>query len=428
MDADMDADTPKAPLANKKILVVAFCTIFLDLLGFGLIIPIQPFYAKALGASATIVTILSAVYSIMQFFFSPFWGALSDKIGRKPIILFSILISAVGHVLFAMASGLGMLFLARIVTGFGNANIGVAQAIIADVTTKENRSKGMALIGIAFGFGFLLGPAIGGFLGTISPQMPFWVAGGLSLVNWVFALVFLQETRPKEKEVDGNGHQARKVFDWKVFAKSQQYLNVSNLLWMTLLYTVSFALMEQAISLYIESVWVTDIMLTDDERIKQAGLQTAYFLIAVGITAIFVQGGAIGPLTKKFREINLIRWGLAIVMVAMVLIPVLGDTQNYRLFLLSSVILAIGTGISNPSRQAFLSQSVPDEEQGAILGLNQSMGALGRALGPAVAGYIFEMQATLPFYIAAVILLLTLPMAWRLQPLSMSSSTETTTK
>ena len=173
-----DNTEPKKP--SKKVLIIAFMTIFLDLLGFGIIIPIQPFYVKSFGATPTVVTLLGASYSMMQFFFSPFWGGLSDKVGRRPIILFSIVISAIGHFMFAMASGLWVLFAARMLAGFGNANIGTAQAIIADVTTAENRSTGMALIGVAFGLGFLFGPAVGGYLGGISPSCPLgsrWIVG-----------------------------------------------------------------------------------------------------------------------------------------------------------------------------------------------------------------------------------------------------------
>ena len=155
-------------------LFVAFLTIFLDLLGFGILIPIQPFFAESLGASASTVTLLSATYSIMQFLFAPFWGSLSDRYGRRPIILSSIFISAIGYFIFASAQSLQLLFLSRALSGFGNANLGAAQAIIADSTTGADRAKGMGLIGAAFGLGFIFGPAVGGILGQISPRTPLW--------------------------------------------------------------------------------------------------------------------------------------------------------------------------------------------------------------------------------------------------------------
>ena len=169
-----------ANLSSRKPLVIAFFTIFLDLLGFGIIIPVQAFYAQDFGASATAVTLLGGSYSLMQFFFAHFWGSLSDKVGRRPIILSSVAISAVGHFVFAMAPSLSILFLARMIAGFGNANIATAQAIISDSTTHENRAKGMGIIGAAFGLGFIFGPAIGGFLGQYSPTLPSFAAGVLA--------------------------------------------------------------------------------------------------------------------------------------------------------------------------------------------------------------------------------------------------------
>ena len=386
---------------SSRPLIIAFFTIFLDLLGFGIIIPIQPFYVKSLGATATVVTLLGASYSLMQFFFAPFWGTLSDRIGRRPIILFSILISAIGHFLFAFAGSLGLLFVARMLAGFGNANIGTAQAIIADVTTKENRATGMALIGVAFGLGFLLGPAVGGFLGTISPSMPFLVAGGLSIANLVFAFFMLKETK-SESSVPNE----RKLFDLQLFSSAKKFVNVRALLLISLIYTTSFALMEQAISLFIEAIWVSpDLSLDSEAKFEEAGLLTAYYLVVVGITAIVVQGGLIRPLSRKFGEANLTRVGVLVVLLAMLSIPLVGGLGQYTLFLSTAVLLAFGTGIINPAKTALLSRSIPDEEQGTYLGLNQSFSAIGRFIGPTFSGFLFEQWIDLPFYTAAILLL-----------------------
>ncbi len=396
---------------SKKVLIVAFLTIFLDLLGFGIIIPIQPFYAKSLGATATVVTLLGASYSVMQFFFSPFWGGLSDKVGRRPIILFSIVISAIGHFMFAMASGLTTLFAARMLAGFGNANIGTAQAIIADVTTAENRSTGMALIGVAFGLGFLFGPAVGGYLGGISPSMPFWVAGGLSVANWIFAFFFLKETKSADST-----HKARPIFDVELFKRSKQYVNVSAVLWITLIYTTAFALMEQAIALYIEHVWITDATLSMEDRIEAAGWKTANYLVIVGVTAIIVQGGLVRPLTKKFGEVWMTRVGIGFVVAAIGLIPILGDTANFMLFCVTAIIMAMGTGLLNPAKSALISRGAPDDEQGAVLGLNQSFAAMGRMLGPIFSGMLFEWFVGAPFFSAAGLLLIASIVAMQLTP------------
>jgi MFS transporter, DHA1 family, tetracycline resistance protein len=390
-----NTESSATPPLSKKALIIAFFTIFLDLLGFGIIIPIQPFYAKSLGATATVVTLLGASYSIMQFLFSPFWGQLSDRFGRRPIILFSVFISAIGHFIFAFASGLGLLFLARSIAGFGNANLGTAQAIIADVTTKENRAKGMALIGVAFGLGFLFGPAIGGLLGQISPQAPFIAAGILSVLNFIFAYFMLPETK-SEKSVPSS----RRILPFSTFKEAQQYVNVRTLLILSIIYTTGFSLMEQAISLYIEHIWVTDTSLSSDQRIEEAGLMTAYFLIVVGITAIVVQGGLVGRLKNLLGEVRMIQIGISITMISMICIPLIGGLKIFGYFLGVAVLLAIGTGILNPAKSALLSLSVPSNEQGSILGLNQSFSALGRAIGPTFSGLFYEIFVGLPFYVA----------------------------
>lgn len=400
---------------SKKTLLIAFLTIFLDLLGFGIIIPIQPAYVESFGVTPKIVTLLGASYSIMQFLFAPFWGTLSDKIGRRPIILFSILISAVGHFLFAWAASLPLLFAARMLAGFGNANIGTAQAIIADVTSAENRSKGMALIGVAFGLGFLLGPALGGFLVRYSTQTPFIVAGMLSLLNLAFAFFMLEETKSKDSVP-----QERKLFDPSLFRDAKQFVNVREILLISLIYTTAFALMEQAISLYIERVWVMDLNLPSDEHIEKTGLLTAYFLIVVGITAIVVQGGMIGKLTKRFGEAKLISIGLVAIFLSMLSIPLLGGTKNYTLFLLTAVIMAFGTGVLNPSKSALLSRSIPDNQQGSFLGLNQSFAAIGRFIGPLFSGILFEFVIDAPFYGAAILLIFALFLARPLQQPSLT--------
>ncbi|MFO0751041.1 MAG: MFS transporter, partial [Myxococcota bacterium] len=180
-------------------MLVALLTIFLDILGFGMIIPIQPFYAESFGADPTLVTLLGATFSAMQFLFSPMWGRLSDRIGRRPVILVSVAIGAFGHLMFALAGQLWVLFLARFITGVGTANFGAAQAVVADTTSGPERARGMGLLGAAFGMGFIIGPAVGGVLSQVSPAAPFWFAAGLSTLNFVLAWRILPETHPVEK-------------------------------------------------------------------------------------------------------------------------------------------------------------------------------------------------------------------------------------
>ncbi|MEC8276843.1 MAG: MFS transporter [Myxococcota bacterium] len=393
-----DAQKP----ASMKPLLVAFFTMFLDLLGFGIIIPIQPFYAESFGASATVVTLLGATYSIMQFFFASFWGRLSDRLGRRPIILFSVFISAMGHFCFALAPNLPLLFAARALAGFGNANLGTAQAVVADVTTQENRAKGMGLIGVAFGLGFLLGPAIGGVLGQYGPTIPLFAAGILACLNWVFAFFLLPETKTTTSKAS-----TRRILPVGLYTAAKAYPNAQNLLLISLLYTWGFALMEQDITLYIEHIWVQPSpSMPDDLRIKEAASLTAMFLVTIGLTAVVVQGGLIGRLSKKVGEAKLIRTGVLIVASSLVLIPVIGQSGQFSFMLVLAVWMAIGSGILNPSKSALLSRSIPDDRQGEILGLNQSLSSLGRVLGPLMAGALFELNTSVPFVIGAAILTL----------------------
>ena len=377
-------------------IFVAFVTIFLDLLGFGIIIPIQPFYAEHFGATATVVTLLGASYSLMQFIFAPLWGRLSDRIGRRPIILTSVAMSAVGHLVFGFAGSLTMLFAARMLAGFGNANLGTAQAIISDSTTRENRSKGMGLIGAAFGLGFILGPAIGGLLGQWGANKPPLFAGVLAIVNLVLAWKYLPETLRR-------GHKAthERAIHFRYLIENLKRKNVGSILMITLISAIAFSLMEQVIGLAIEARWVRGLVGPDVDPVRRAALLTSFHLMVVGVTATIVQGGLIGRFTKIFREVKLIRTGLFILVLGLISIPLFIQLGRFPVFLITAVILAFGTGILNPSSISFISQSVDEHDQGGILGLNQSQSALGRVLGPSVAGYLFEINPALPFWAGA---------------------------
>jgi len=398
---------------TKKPLLIAFITIFLDLLGFGIIIPIQPFFTKSLGASPTIITLLGASYSLMQFLFAPFWGSLSDRLGRRPIMLSSIAIACVGYFIFASAESLWVLFFARMLSGFGNANLGTAQAIISDSTTGEERAKGMGLIGAAFGLGFIFGPAIGAFLGQISPRTPLYAAGVLSAINLLLTYILLPETKKTGAPPKSIGFLLRPSVI-KRFAISQ---NVKSIFWVSFFSVIAFSQLEQIIALFIEDIWVPT-ELGEDERIKLAARLTGYYLLIVGIVAAVIQGGLIGRLNKRFTEVGLIRTGLLIILSVMILIPFIGSTGSFALLLLSAPYLSIGTSILNPSKSSLLSQSVPANMQGTILGINQSFASMGRVLGPATAGLMFEYSINLPFYAAGILILPALFLSWRLSPAS----------
>ena len=381
-------------------LKIAFFTTFIDMLGFGIIIPIQPFYVQSFGASPTLITILGATYSLMQFLFSTPIGRLSDRVGRKPVLIGCLSLIAGGYFLFAAATDLTTLFAARMLSGIGGASLGATQAIIADTTPPEERAKGMGLIGAAFGLGFTFGPALGGALGQISPTTPIVAAGVLALINLALIFFALPETLNRRETLstpNDDPHGLPAPTTWK---KLKGYPNVQALFIISFTFTFAFALMEQTIGLFIEAVWVTDPLINAEERVRQASALTAYFLIVVGVVATIVQGGLIGRLTRRFGEAHLAKVGIAFVTLTFALIPIAGWTGLYPLLLVLAICMATGTGILHPSRGSLLSRGVPTDQQGVALGFNHALSALGRVIGPAIAGVLFERSIDLPFWVA----------------------------
>lgn len=405
----MSAEGSRAP---RRILLVVFVTVFLDLLGFGILIPIQPFYAEYHGASPALVTLLGGSYSFMQFLFAPFWGRLSDRIGRRPVMLVSIAIGATGYALFGAAGSLGGLFAARMLSGFGTANIATAQAIIADVTGPEDRARGMGLLGAAFGLGFLLGPAIGGVAGQWGPAWPAWVAGGLGAINLVLAAFILPETNPPGRRVAPNVRTSR----MDAFRMAWERPVVRNLVLISFLLTTGFALMEQVLGLLLERRF---ILVGPEapahgsaEAMRQSAALVATFLVVVGVTSTIVQGGLIGRLTRRFGEWRLLLVGLGALAASLAALPHAAGVGAFVWMLPVAFVLSLGSGLSSPMVPALVSRYADASHQGALLGLSQSLSALGRAVGPAVAGLLFEVRDSLPFHAAGVMMLLTGMLAW----------------
>ena len=408
---------------KNRTLAIVFFTVLLDLIGFGLIIPIQPFLAETLGAPPSVITLLGASFSLMQLLFAPFWGRLSDRIGRRPVLLISIGLTAFGYLVFGLADQLWLLFAARMLSGFGGANLGAAQAIIADSTTPENRAKGMGLIGAAFGLGFILGPALGGYLGQFGLSTPALAAAGLSALNLVFAVFCLPETYPPEKraaqakESGSSVVHGKAPLSLKAIRHAGRHLNVRELFLFITTYTVAFSLMEQVLALFVERYWVHGLTgLTPREGAQRAALLTANILIVVGVTATIVQGGLIGRLVKKFGEKNLLYTGGVILIFTYLAIPWIGKSGIYPLMLVNAAFMAMGSGVINPSWTGLLSRSVDPNEQGGVLGLGQGLGALGRVIGPTMAGTLFQLDPRLPFWVGSVLLLVCVHIAGKLQP------------
>jgi MFS family permease len=399
-NTEVPSAVPAKPSHNT--LMIVFMTVLIDLIGFGLIIPIQALYAKEFGARPALITLLGASYSLMQFLFMPMWGRISDRIGRRPVILMSVAIGGIGYLLFGFAGSIPVLFLSRMLAGFGNANIGVAQAIVADTTTAEQRARGMGLIGAAFGIGFVVGPAIGGVLGQISLATPAYAAAGLAAVNWGLAWFLLPETRRKDAAPT-----ARRLIPLDALKVALRDGTMARLLLLSFVVTAGFSAMEQVFSLFIERIWVPEalspLVAVQIAAHKHAAMLTTYAMITVGVTMVLVQGGLIGPLARRFGEIKLVRVGPIVMALGLLSLPLVGDSGSFALLLGSSVLLAVGSGMTTPALTSLLSRSAHADQQGAMLGLGQSMSALGRVAGPAMAGLMFEFSIGLPFLVGGTL-------------------------
>ena len=372
--------------------LAVFLIVLLDVMGFGLIIPSQPFLAKHFGATATTVTLLGTTYSLMQFLLAPVWGTLSDRFGRRPILLATIFMTACGHATFAASTSLTMLFLARALSGTGAANISTAQAVLADTHPPHERSRAMALIGVAFGVGFVLGPALGGMLFHLDHRAPAAFGALLAALNFLFVLLALPETRSIEARSERYSASIADIFTVDPALRP--------LVFITLLFITAFALMEQSVGLFIEHIWVAT---GDPNQMERATSLTSNFLVVVGITAILAQGLLVRKLLKTRPELQLVRAGLITVGASLALIPILGAFGNYPLFLLSGATLALGSGLFNPSMAGLVSLTAPGERQGFGLAVNQSAAALGRILGPTSAGWLFSRHAFLPFIVGVTL-------------------------
>lgn len=376
---------------RRASLGTIFFTVFLDLLGFGLVVPYLPGVARAYGASDLTATLLGAAYSLMQLLFVPFWGHLSDRTGRRPILVASIAASAVGMLLLANATALWMIFAARLWSGIATSNLAVAQAYIADVTPPEERSRGMGIIGAGIGIGFVLGPAIGGVLETLSPlqragALPAYTAAGLSFLNLLLALWLLPESLPPP--LRGKHVRSASPFNGARFRTALGFAGVAPALLANFVVVLSFAGLEQTFRLFT----------ADEFRMDTAG--TGSVLGMVGLVLITVQGGLIRPLSRRLGERRLILAGVAIQsagFAGVALSPRSGLPALYA----GMGVIALGSALTNPSLSALVSRCTDAGNQGVVLGVLQSAGALARVCGPAVGGLLYQGVGHQGPYVAA---------------------------
>jgi MFS family permease len=399
------------PGSSTPGLGAIFLVVFLDILGFSLVLPFLAEEARStFGTSELTGTLLASVYSLMQFLFVPVWGRVSDRVGRRPVLLWSISATSLGMAGLGLAllrsSSVLWLFAARAASGIATANLGTASAYIADVTKPEDRSKGMGLIGMAFGLGFILGPGVGGALSGISIHgrtgaVPCFVAASLSLVNLAWAWSGLRESLPPSRRAthprsEGDPSQParplRGLSPLNLAAARDAFARpgIAIAVFVNFSITLSFTVLDQTFRFFNKDIF------------QMSALDTGLVLAFIGIVAALVQGGLIRPLSKRFAEPPLIRVGTAIQALAFVGIaasPSFGRPMLYA----SGALLAVGNGMTQPSVGAFISKRADPRAQGATLGTNQSAASLARMFGPGLGGWLYgTFGSRSPYVVGAI--------------------------
>ncbi len=383
---------------------ILFLIVFVDLVGFGVIIPLLPFFAEHFAASPSTVGLLMATYSLGQFIAAPFWGRTSDRLGRRPILLITLAGGAVSYVLLGYSDSLWMLFLARALGGFMAGNISTAFAYVADITTAENRAKGMGMIGAAFGLGFIAGPAIGGILAGPDPlnadfRLPSLAAAGLSLSAFLIAVFMLRESL--SENLRRNMSEKPRASRARQFRNALARPNVGLIIALSFLATFVFGGMETTFAMWSE------------RRFDWGPQQNGYLFAFIGILSAIIQGGLVGRLAKRFGEANLIVQGAVALAVGMLAIPF---ANSVAALLVAMAIIAYGFSVINPAMNSLISLQVGPEEQGGIMGVSRSATTLARVVGPIWAGMLFAVLGMdWPYFAGAAVMLIVVALSlWAL--------------
>jgi DHA1 family tetracycline resistance protein-like MFS transporter len=402
-----------------------FLVVFIDLLGFGLILPLMPYYAGEYGASDFLIGLLVASYAAAQFLGAPLLGRLSDRFGRRPILVLSIGGTALGFLLLGFAEPLGralasfvladpspeqltilqggailgVMFLSRILSGLTGGNITVAQAYIADVTDAQNRAKGLGLIGAAFGLGFILGPAIGGALSVWGYAVPAFAASGLAAVNLLGVILFLPESLTETRKAALAQQERRALISFSAMLEELSKPRIGPLITIRLFYALAAALFQTMFTL-----WAKD-------RLKLNAQTTSYLLAYVGLLSVIVQGGLIGQLSKRFSESRLIAWAALIQGVALL---AWAFTPSVPVLLVVMIPIAFSTGVLNTVINSAITRVVPPHEVGGALGIAGALESLSRVVSPSVGGWLLGAIGTwAPGLLAAAIMAGVTAYAWQ---------------
>jgi multidrug resistance protein len=372
--------------------LVLFLTVFIHLLGFGIILPILPYYAKEYGAGGFLVGLLSTSFSFSQFLFAPMWGRWSDRVGRRPILLGSLLLTSASYVVFGLAHSLWVLFAARVIAGIAGATLPTAQTYVADVTSPEERTKGMGMIGAALGLGFTFGPAIGGALSHFGYAAPSFASAGLAFVAAILAFFLLPESLPKEARDAAAEARKHRPGLAAAFHDAFALPGVRAVLLLYFLATVCFSGLEATFALF------------GHDRYGLKASNVGYLLGYMGILAVVMQGGLVGRLARRFGEPGLVRVGFLMLGAGMIFS---GTAPPFAWLFLGLAAVAIGNGMTSPSLAGLVSIATAAAAQGSVLGVYQALGSLARTIGPSLGGLAFDhIGPTSPLWLGGVVLAL----------------------
>lgn len=410
-------------MTHKSALATVFLAVLIDLMGFGMVLPLLPFYASVFHATPVAIGLLYSVYSFAQLIFSPLWGGFSDRIGRRPIMLLSTLGASFAYLLFGLAHSLFFLFLSRLIAGVMGGNISTAQAYVADVTTPEERARGMGLVGAAFGIGFVMGPAMASVL--IHPaflnffkiplqnkySIPGFFAAFLSLTSFFLVLFKLPETVQRAKA------DSQRILKSSIFTKSfwlsitgQKSSGIKHLLPMLIgcVFLFSFA----------QSSLYSSFPLFCESRLRLSEEKIGMLYAYLGLIAILVQGGLIRSLVKKFGETRLFFVGSILMAVGFAFVP---TAHSLSLLIVFLGLLSLGGSLTGPTLNSLISKEADSSKVGAAMGTSQGIAALGRVIGPAWGGFLYALRPGLPFLATASFLSLTVYVGKKLQRFKRSS-------
>ena len=394
---------------SRARLSTIFAIVFVDLLGFSLILPLVPFYAKEFGASDTIIGLLVASYAAAQLIGAPILGRLSDRYGRRPVLLLSILGTVIGFIMLGIANSLWMLFASRILDGLTGGNISVAQAYITDITDEKNRARGLGLIGAAFGLGFIIGPALGGVFSTIGTNLTFgpfnwtfalpaFIAAAVATINWIAVLIFLPESLTEERRAD-IARNPNTSFSLGNLREAFRRPQVGPLLQTRFFFSLAFAIFQTIFPLYALN------------RLDLQANQTAFVLTYVGILVALVQGVAIGRLSARFEEKQLIFVSSALITFALI---AWAFTPSVTVLLIVLIPLAFSGGVLNTVINSALTKVVRVEDVGGILGLSAALDSATRVLSPTLGGILLDfLGAWAPGIMGALITAWLTTFVWR---------------